>query len=160
MDYGDVVLFDGAPITYHTYGDEQVPVFPHLATLVRSNYRFFDFAGTQQERGQLRDVSGELEQDAVVYSHTENTAMLCASCWRNQQVDREHKQELTKHVITGRIAAPPEMDPKELLRQLDEALNKRASCHLYAPGLCEAAGLAERAAVETRRFNMTRSASK
>ncbi|HSM42538.1 MAG TPA: prenyltransferase, partial [Afifellaceae bacterium] len=35
VDYGDVILFDGAPITYHTYGETSVPVFPHLATLVR-----------------------------------------------------------------------------------------------------------------------------
>lgn len=158
VDYGDVILFDGAPITYHTYGDKEIPVFPHLATLVRSRYRFFDFAGTQEEKGQLRDISGDLERDAVVYSHTEDFATLCASCWRDRQVDHEHKEKITKHVITGRIAAPPDMDVKKLLRQLDAAMSKRPSCHLYAPALCEAAGLAERAAVETRRFNMIRGA--
>jgi hypothetical protein len=42
---------------------------------------------------------------------------------------------------------------------LDAAMSKRSSCHIYAPALCEAAGFAERAAVETRRFNMIRSAS-
>jgi hypothetical protein len=159
VNYGDVVLFDGAPITYHTYGDQEVAVFPHLATLVRSNYRFFDFAGTQEEKGQLSDVSGDLADDAVVYSHSENFVHLCANCWRNRQVDHEHGEKITKHVITGRIAAPPDMDAKELLRQLDAAMSKRTSCHLYAPELCEAAGLAERAAVELRRFNMIRSAS-
>src|SRR5262249_53002825 len=46
VDFGDVVLIDGAPITHHKYGDRDIPVFPHLATLVRSNYQFFDFAGT------------------------------------------------------------------------------------------------------------------
>jgi hypothetical protein len=47
VDFGDVILIDGAPITYHTYGETKVPVFPHLATLVRNQYQFFDFAGTQ-----------------------------------------------------------------------------------------------------------------
>src|SRR5262245_2087654 len=49
VDYGDVILIDGAPITHHTYGNDRVPVFPHLATLVRQNYQFYDFAGTQDE---------------------------------------------------------------------------------------------------------------
>ena len=48
VDFGDMVLFDGAPITYHRYGDKQVPVFPHLATLHSWNHRFYDFAATQQ----------------------------------------------------------------------------------------------------------------
>lgn len=156
VNYGDVVLFDGAPITYHTYGDEQVAVFPHLATLVRRNYQFFDFAGTQEEKGQLADVSSDLERDALVYSHSENYVTLCANCWRDRKVDHEHTETIAKHVITGRIAAPPDIDAKELLRQLDAAMSKRPSCHLYAPALCEAAGLAERAAVEMRRFNMIR----
>ncbi|MEH2489676.1 prenyltransferase [Bradyrhizobium sp. AZCC 2230] len=61
VDYGDVILMDGAPITNHMYGEQQIPVFPHLATLLRRNYRFFDFAGTQQTARQLADMSEELE---------------------------------------------------------------------------------------------------
>jgi hypothetical protein len=159
VNYGDVILLDGAPITYHTYGGTEVPVFPHLATLLKRNYRFFDFAGTQEEKGQLSDVSGDLGQDAVVYSHTENFITLCENCWRDRQVEHEHKETIARHVITGRVAAPPDLDAKELLRQLDAAMSKRTSCHLYVPELCEAAGLTDRAAVETRRFNMIRGAS-
>jgi tetratricopeptide (TPR) repeat protein len=159
VNYGDVVLFDGAPITYHTYGGKEIPVFPHLATLVRRNYRLFDFAGTQEEKDQLGDISDDLERDAVIYSHTENFVTLCATCWRDRGVDHEHKEQITKHVITGRIAAPPDLDVKKLLKQIDAAMSKRPSCHLYTPELCEAVGLTERAAVETRRFNMIRGAS-
>ena len=78
VDYGDVVLIDGAPITHHAYGDQQVPVFPHLATLLRRGYRIFDFAGTQETPRQLEDVSDELEGDAVIYSHSEHLKVLCA----------------------------------------------------------------------------------
>jgi hypothetical protein len=38
VDFGDVVLFDGAPITEQTYGDRKVAVFPHLATLRRNHH--------------------------------------------------------------------------------------------------------------------------
>jgi hypothetical protein len=154
IDYGDVILFDGAPITYHTYGEEKVPVYPHLATLVRRDYNVFDFAGTQEKAGHISDASADLERDAIVYSHSENFVRLCASCWRNPDVNHRHDTGVDKHVVTGRIAAPSDMDARELLRQIDQAMAKREPCRIYVPDLCEAAGLVERAAFERRRFEM------
>lgn len=154
VDYGDVILFDGAPVTYHSYGDEQIPVFPHLATLVHGHYRFFDFAGTQNEAGALKDVSRDLARDAIVYSHSENYQVLCASCWNDPDLDHARHDEVEHHVVTGRIAAPKDIDAKDLLAQVDQALRQRSECHIYAPALCEAAGLKDRAAMERRRFDM------
>jgi hypothetical protein len=132
----------------------KVLVFPHLATLQRNNYRLFDFTGTQASAGQLANASDDLERDAVVYSHSETYVLLCASCWRSSDVDHKHDETVEKHVVTGRIAAPADFDPHELLRQLDAAVAKREPCRIYAPDLCEAAGLADRAAFERRRFEM------
>ncbi|MBL8267830.1 hypothetical protein [Steroidobacter sp.] len=154
IDYGDVVLIDGAPITYHKYGEREVPVFPHLATLVRSNYLLFDFAGTQDDEGRIHGASEDLDQDSVIYSHSETFTVLCAGCWRDQGIDHEHTKNERKHVVRGRIAAPPGIAPSELLRQLDAAMLKRSPCRIYAPDLCAAAGLADRAAIERRRFDM------
>ena len=154
VDFGDVVLIDGAPITYHKYGDREVPVFPHLATLVRSNYRFFDFAGTQDGEGRINSASADLDRDSVIYSHTENFSFLCAGCWRDQEIDHEHGETEEKHVVRGRIAAPPDVAPSELLRQIDAAMANRAPCRIYSPDLCAAAGLADRVAFERRRFDM------
>ena len=154
VDYGDVVLFDGAPITYHTYGDNKVPVFPHLATLLRSHYRLFDFAATQDEAGRIADISGELAADAVVYSHTEGFQILCAECWRDSELDHEQHRPQERHVVSGRIAAPQQLDARDLLAQIDRALETHPGCSLYAPDLCEAAGLRERAIVERRRFDL------
>ena len=154
VDYGDVILFDGAPITEHTYGEKKIPVFPHLATLRRNHYQMFDFAGTQAAPRQIHDI--DLEWDAVVYSHTENFRTLCAGCWQNPDLDHAHHDAVEKHVVSGRIAAPPDRDLGELLRQLDAAVAGREGCRVYAPRLCEAAGFPERAAVEQRRFNMIR----
>ena len=154
VDFGDVVLIDGAPITYHKYGDREIPVFPHLATLVRSNYQFFDFAATQDGDGRVESATAELERDSVIYSHTEKVSFLCAGCWRDQDIDHEHGETEEKHVVRGRIAAPPDIAPSELLRQLDAAMAKRAPCRVYAPDLCVAAGSADRAVFERRRFEM------
>jgi hypothetical protein len=153
-DYGDVVLIDGAPITHHTYGESQVPVFPHLATLERRHYQFFDFAGTQGSARELGELSALLDDDAVVYSHTEQFHMLCASCWRTPDIDHDHRETIEKHVVIGRIAAPPGMSPQVLLRKLDEAVAQKSSCEIYAPALSAAAGHPRRAEVDRRRFDM------
>jgi len=154
VDYGDVVLIDGAPITHHTYGDVKVPVFPHLATLVRQSYRFFDFAGTQDQPRQLADASIDLCGDTVIYPHSENFRLLCANCWRDPDIDHSDHRSVQKHIVIGRIAAPGHVDPAELLDQLDKAVAKRGRCQLYAPDLCLAAGLGTRGSVDRRRFDM------
>lgn len=154
VDYGDVVLFDGAPITYQTHGEQRIPVFPHLTTLRHNRYQRYDFAGTQEQAGQIHDL--DMPGDTAVYSHTENFVRLCRSCWENPDIDHEHVGPTDKHVVVGRIAAPPDLDPRELLSQLDAAVAERASCRIYVPDLCEAAGFPERAQVERRRFNLIR----
>jgi tetratricopeptide (TPR) repeat protein len=156
VDYGDVVLIDGAPITYHSYGDDRIPVFPHLATLLRQGYQLFDFSGTQDEGERIAKLSARLERDAVIYSHSENFRVLCASCWRDSDLDHQHHETEEKHVVAGRIAAPADMAPAELLAQIDAAIGDNPPCKIYAPDLCEAAGLGERAAIERRRFEMLR----
>ncbi|NEU97284.1 prenyltransferase [Bradyrhizobium uaiense] len=152
VDYGDVILMDGAPITHHTYGDEQIPVFPHLATLLRRNYQFFDFAGTQETARQLADLSEELDGDAVIYSHSESFKIMCANCWRNPDIDHADHETMEKHVVTGRIAAPPDLAPARLLDLIDKAIEKRGACQLYAPDLCLAAGQPARERIDRRRF--------
>jgi tetratricopeptide (TPR) repeat protein len=154
VDYGDVVLIDGAPITYHTYGDEKVPVFPHLATLIRRNYKHYDFAGTQHEPRQLADADIDLDGDSVIYPHSEYVSQLCERCWRDLDVDHEQHEQVERRIVVGRIAAAPDVDPVQLLDQIDKALAKRSGCQLYVPDLCLAAGLQARASVEKRRFDL------
>lgn len=160
VDYGDVILFDGAPITYHKYGDKQIAVFPHLATIKNSNYQFFDFAGTQSAERELSDLSSHLEKDAVLYSHTENFASLCSTCWRDENIDHEHREREEKNIVVGRIAVPPDQQPVEVLNALDKALQGKPENRIFSPGLCRAAGFDDRAIIEERRYQMLRNASK
>ncbi len=154
VDYGDVILMDGAPITHHTYGEEQIPVFPHLATLLRRNYQFFDFAGTQQEAQQLADISHDLEGDTVIYSHSESFKIMCANCWRNPDLDHAEHETMQQHIVSGRIAASPDVAPARLLDLIDKQIEKRGTCQIYAPDLCAAAGEPARERIERRRFAM------
>lgn len=156
VDYGDVILIDGAPITYHTYGEDQYPVFPHLATLKRQHFHFYDFAGTQSEPGQLEKLGDALERDSVVYSHSEHLVSLCANCWRDPDLDHDDHRASKKHVVTGRVAAPPGISPATLLQMLDSIYADRDECDIYVPDLCVSAGESERADTERRRFDMLR----
>ncbi len=154
VDYGDVILFDGAPITYHKYGDQQIAVFPHLATIQNNHYQFFGFAGTQSAQGELGELSSDLEKDAVVYSHTENYTNLCSTCWRDEDIDHEHKDTEEKHVVIGRIAVPPDVQAKDILDAIDNALKDKPENRIFSPDLCRAAGLDDRAKIEERRYSL------
>jgi hypothetical protein len=125
-----------------------------LATLERRHYQFFDFAGTQDASRELSELSSLLDDDAVIYSHTEQFHMLCASCWRTPDIDHDHRETVEKRVVTGRIAAPPGMSPQDLLGKLDGAVAQKGSCEIYAPSLSAAAGHQRRAEIERRRFDM------
>ncbi len=57
-------------------------------------------------------------------------------------------------MVNGRIAEPPDIDPAQLLLQIDSALADSEPCRIYAPDLCEAAGASDRARFERRRFEM------
>jgi hypothetical protein len=158
VDYGDVILFDGAPITHHTYGDQQIPVFPHLATLLRNHYQLFCFAGTQEESEQIARANADLPGDTMIYPHSENFIRLCEKCWRNPDSDRRHRHSdrdaADTRIVTGKIAAAPDVDAGELLKQIDAAMAKREPCRVFSPELCTAAGLKDRAIFERRRFEM------
>ncbi len=80
--------------------------------------------------------------------------MMCASCWRNSDIDHDHRETTEKHVVIGRIAAPPGMSPRVLLDKLDGAVAQKSTCEIYAPSLSAAAGDHRRAEVDRRRFDM------
>lgn len=153
-DYGDLVLIDGAPITYHTVDDDEVPVFPHLATLEHRGFQKYDFAATQTEAGQLVGLCGELPRDAVLYVHTEQVRTLCKYCWENDRQDHIEHEDLEQNSVRGRIAAPNVLAPEELLAALDHRLSGLTGARIFAPDLCLAAGDLDRSAFEARKFEL------
>ncbi|HMR79484.1 MAG TPA: hypothetical protein PKD61_30465 [Polyangiaceae bacterium] len=120
VDFGDVVLFDGAPITHHEYGEQSVAVFPHLATLVRPGYCIWRFGGTQGQPEQIGDLSRHLPDDAVLYVHTEQFQVLCRSCWEAGRVNSDRHQEVEHRVVTGKLCAPPGVNAAALREHLDK----------------------------------------
>lgn len=133
VGYGDVVLFDGAAITFHDHDGERVPVFPQLITLSREGYQAYPFAGSQGRDDEIVELSAALTGDAVVYVHAEE--------FRDLQ-----------SVVTGVVCAPPDLPAAELRAELDRALDAAPDVELFAPQLSRAAGDAARADDEQRRL--------
>jgi hypothetical protein len=155
VDYGDAVLFDGAPITYHEYDGERVAVFPHLATLQRPGYRIWRFGGTQRQAEQIGDLSKQLPDDALLYVHTEQFHVLCHTCWEAGRVNHDAHRKFEHHVVTGKLCAPPDVAPSALLDQLDRLVAAEAGAvQLLVPELAREVGDEARADVETRRLAM------
>jgi hypothetical protein len=141
VDYGDVVLFDGAPITYEQDGDRQVPVFPHLATLVRSNYLVVPFAATQRTLGAILELSRRLPEDSVLFPHAEEEVLPGGT-----------------YVVRGKLCAPPSVAPAALRAALDEAVASSDGIRLFVPALSERLGDRVRAEVEARQLSIVDSA--
>lgn len=155
-DYGDTVLFDGAPITHHRYGDRQVPVFPHLATLARGGFRYYAFSATQTGGTRVDSANDRFDTTLYIYSHTESMYSLCAACWRDESVEHARHEPRDHTVIHGRIAVGPNHTPAGALARIDAALAAIPGARLFAPDLCNAAGDTDRAAFERNRFDRLR----
>ena len=148
VDYGDLVLFDGAPILHRRWDDRMVPVFPHLVTLKRGGWRIFRFVGTQAHGGQIDALAEMLPDDAVLYVHTEHV----------QAVGRDFEEPADDHapradertVVRGKLCLSPDLDPLAVLQQLDETTARSNALRVLAPDLHESMGNTERAAAERR----------
>ncbi|MBP6633908.1 MAG: hypothetical protein KA297_31100 [Kofleriaceae bacterium] len=155
VDYGDVVLFDGAPITHHVVDGREVAVFPHLVTLEHAGYQIYPLAGTQPAPRLIAGLSAALPDDSVAYVHTEQVVLLCQECSLRHGAGHPH-QTREHRVVRGKLCAPPGLAPAALLAALDAAVAAAGQdgLRVLVPALADAAGDPARAEVERRRWAM------
>jgi hypothetical protein len=151
VDYGDVVLFDGAPIVQRDLGGQTVPVFPHLTTLWRGEWRLFRFAARQGHDGQVAELTAGLPGGAELYVHTERFRILCQGCWERREQHTEHERE-SHSVVTGKLCMPPDVDPATVLQALDQQLPD--GVEVYIPDLVRWLERPERATADQQRFDL------
>ena len=156
VDFGDLVLFDGAPIKTRRWGERMVPVFSHLSTLKRAGWRIFRFAGTQAREGQVGDLDDVLPDDATIYVHTERFKVVCRECWENESIDHEgHDDDGDKRtIVRGKLCFAPDVDPLAIIERLDDASAKDEVLSVLVPDLHEALGNSARARAERRRIDL------
>jgi len=75
IDYGDLVLWDGAPVAEHRVaGDEAVPVFALLEILRRGEERRWPFVALEREAGALQALERALPKGARLFIQQERLA--------------------------------------------------------------------------------------
>lgn len=81
IDYGDLVLWDGAPVAEHglTPG-ERVPVFPLLEILKRGDERRWPFVSLERESGALEALRKTLPEGVRLFVQEERLEPHCGDC--------------------------------------------------------------------------------
>jgi hypothetical protein len=125
VDYGDVVLWDGAPVRLNRVsgpeGARDVPVFPLLWILRPGDERRLRFVGMEKERGAVEKLELGEDVELVVY-------------------DRRSSAAGDAHLFYGKLIVPGATDLKQVRRALETGLRTKAGLTLAVPQLYELLG--------------------
>jgi len=127
VDYGDVVLWDGAPARINRVAERDVPVFPLLYILRQGDERRLRFVGMQKQRGAVQALASELEQalggdtPLVIFDERSNPAG-------------------DAHLFYGKLIVPATRELGALRKALEAGLRTRPGLTLSMPQLYELLG--------------------
>lgn len=137
-DYGDVVLWDAAPVAVSTAG---VPVFSVLAVLHRGDERRFRFVALEQSQGAVVALQQALGDRAMVFVGHQRVENVCSRCASGEHLVRhEHLPPSEHRLVYGKLIVPSEASLVELRKQLEAAQRDPGHVAMAIPGLYEALG--------------------
>lgn len=122
IDYGDMILWDGAPVRIGEIDGRQVPVFPLLWILRRGEERRLRFVGMAKDAQAI---------DAVIGSLPEDVHMI---------VFDRRRDAVGATLFYGKLIAPPERDLAAIRDALDKAVRAQPSFTIAIPQLYELLG--------------------
>jgi len=152
IDYGDLVLWDGAPVAAHqTSAEDPVPVFPLLEILRRGNERRWSFVAFEREPGALEGLEATLPEGTRVFVQHERVGHHCTAC----EVGEPHEHGETGTVsgagagalVRGKVVVQPMQDLEGFREAWEEAIGAR-SLSVSLPALYEELGDSKRAGQE------------
>jgi len=140
-DFGDVILWDGAPIGVREIEGRPVPRFPFLGRLKAGDERRFRFMALQQEEGQVAAVGEALPDGAILYPHGERVEMVCPRCAAGDTlVKHEHLPAEQHRIVFGKVVVPAALPLPRFAEALDAARAGQPGVLFAIPGLYEALG--------------------
>lgn len=144
VDYGDLVLWDVAPVGVDRDGDRPVPRFPILALLKRGRERRYPFVALQKQSGEVEKLQSELSDDAIVFVHNERVTTVCAHCALQGLEGEEPKHtgnhERPSELVYGKLVIPETVDLHAFRHKFDALIASHSDVKLVVPGLLEAVG--------------------
>jgi hypothetical protein len=140
-DFGDVVLWDGAPVAVRERDDSQVPCMAILGVLKRGDERRFRFLARQQRAGDIEALGLELPDGVVLYRHGERVEHVCPRCAAGDVLVRHRHLPPEEHRIAfGKIVVPGARELGAFARTLEEARIRHPGVLLAIPSLYESLG--------------------
>jgi len=142
VDYGDVVLWDAAPISVRrTPTGARIACFPLLERLRKGDECRFRFIGLQQKSGDIEQIAEALPTDAVLVVQEERIEHVCPRCAAGEVLTRHEHQPPDEHrLVTGKIVGPASLDLRALRDALEGVARTHPGVFLVAPGVHEALG--------------------
>ena len=151
IDYGDLVLWDGAPVAAHqTSAGEPVPVFPLLEILRPGDERRWPFVALEREAGAVRSLKEALPEGVRVFIQEERVEHHCAACEAGEPHEHGAASDpasVPAPFMRGKLIVPFALKLDELVAAWERAAKGRA-VSIALPELYEAVGDAKRAGQE------------
>jgi tetratricopeptide (TPR) repeat protein len=124
VDYGDVVLWDGAPVKVHEIAGAQVPVFPLLWVLRPGDERRLRFVGMQKQPGLVQALAESLREQASLVTLDQRAAS-----------DGDGAQ-----LVYGKLIVPAATSLASIRETLERELRSRPNLSFSVPRLYELLG--------------------
>ncbi|MGB9339791.1 MAG: tetratricopeptide repeat protein, partial [Polyangiales bacterium] len=161
IDYGDLVLWDGAPVAAHkTSEEEAVPVFPLLEILRPGDERRWPFVALEREPGAVQDLEEALPEGVRVFIQQERVEHHCAACEAGEPHEHEHGEgagsgpvpasasaDASVSLVRGKVIVPFALNLSEF-REAWESAAKARAMSVSLPALYEALGDSKQAGQE------------
>lgn len=150
IDYGDVVLWDAAPVAV-VDGPEgkKIPRFPLLEILRRGDERRIRFVALEQKKGDAEALSEALPEGCSIVVQEERVEHICPICASGDSMRKhDHLPPQETRIVYGKLLAPGDVAPPALHTALDGAIRKTGTVSMAIPGLYELLGDTKRAGQE------------
>jgi hypothetical protein len=129
VDYGDVVLWDGAPVRVHQVDGKPVPVFPLLWILRPGTEQRLRFVGMQKRPGSVEEVGEKLGERATLWVFDRRSASV-----------RDGEVQAGSELFYGKLIVPAATPLAALRAELEREIHARPGLTLAIPQLYELLG--------------------
>ncbi len=107
IDYGDLVLWDGAPVAEHrASGSNPLPVFPLLEILRRGDERRWPFVALERESGATKTLEEALPPGTRLFVQQERVAHHCPACEGGVEHDYDHEDDHDHEAAPATASVP------------------------------------------------------
>lgn len=139
VDFGDVILFDPAPVMRVEREGALRPVMPLLRPIHKGDERRFPFLGMEQEAGDIARLGDVLPEGCVFYLHDTRVDRICPRCAAGLALEpHEHVETMERRVVRGKLVCPRKVSLHAVKAAIEEA--KKSDVLFAIPTLYEAVG--------------------